>query len=460
MPVRDLSDRVRTNRLGIIRLGEKEPNASGSGEHPVARPYFVIPDELKSKYGEQPTELKIVFLDDDEELISNQYYRLYNVSHGLVCKGDGYKADALLDADELVSRGGDVTAPMNRDVWAHGRTRGRQATQNVVRREIECLGAGYDGKPACPMYGAEGCGVKLFLQAAVVGAPGLGTYQINTGSVVSIQAINGAIALVKRLTGGRVAGIPFLMKRVKTEVAPPPDMKKKTVWTVALEVDPALDAGRLLTQASKAPIHALLPPIDELGVYEPFNDEDVMEGELAVHGDGAQQGGVTTAGSGTPLEPAASPTSPTPIAPTQKQAVVKGLQYIAALDKAAVEAAYKHLRATWPHCFGTMSNNVNALSSSDAEGVLSYIKALQGATGQVAGAAPASAGKGGSMVPPAPASACPKGGEHEPKYDEKGTVMRCSKCGLALEGPDAQTDPDDLPFDNDPAKDEPAKLPI
>ena len=276
MPVRDLSDRTRVTRLGKIRLGEKTKHAEGV-EYPVARPYFVLPDELKSVYGEQPTEIKIVFLSDDEEQIASQWYRAYNASHGRICIGDGYRADALLDADELEKRGGDLTP--DRDIWAHGRTRGRTATKNVVRHEIACAGAGYGGQAPCPMYAQKDCSIRMFMQVAVVGAPGLGVYQIDTGSVISIQNVNGAIRMVKSLTNGRIAGIPLVLKRVKTEVSPPPDMKKKTIWTVALEVDPAMNAGRLLAAASAAPILALMPAPDDSDLSDQFNEENPTSSE-------------------------------------------------------------------------------------------------------------------------------------------------------------------------------------
>lgn len=38
--------------------------------------------------------------------------------------------------------------------------------------------------------------------------------------------------------------------------------------------------------------------------------------------------------------------------------------------------------------------------------------------------------------PPATDTACPEGGEHLPQYSEDLTVMACSKCGTALEGPE------------------------
>lgn len=317
MPVRELSERVRINRLGKIRLGEKEPNSSGNGEHPVARDYFVIPDELKPALGDKPTELKIAFPSDDLEEIASQYYRSYNASHGRICKGDGYKADAMLDADELKKRGGDVTAPMNIDLWAHGATRGRKKTENVVMQQIECLGVGYDGRPPCPLYAQKDCGIKMFLQAYVIGAPGLGVYQIDTGSVIGIQNVNGALAMTKRLTNGRIAGIPFLLKRVKTEVAPPPEMRKKTISTITLEVDPSIQPGRLLAAAEAPLINALLPPPDESDAAEAFGDEETIEGEATVI---AHPAATPSERAGGLADQTSAPASPTASAPKPKTA--------------------------------------------------------------------------------------------------------------------------------------------
>lgn len=281
MPVRDLTDRPRIPRAGKIRLGEKEPNASGRGEHPVARPYFVVPDEVAAVLGEQPTELPIVFMSDDDELIASQWYRLYNQTFSRVCRGDGYRADALLDADVLKARNGDLT-PDDRDLWAHGSTRGRAATQNVVRAEIECLGSGYDGKPACPMFErGTGCSVKAFLQFAIRGVPQLAVYQLDTGSVIGIANVDGMIHHIKSLTGGRIAGIPLLLKRIPVQTRDEHG-KSQNQYSITLELDPIVTSGNLLSIAGGPVARYALPAPDESDAIDAtiYDDSALVEGEV------------------------------------------------------------------------------------------------------------------------------------------------------------------------------------
>jgi len=262
VPVRDLTERPQIPRLGKVRLGDQ----SGTNGAPVNQPHFVVPPEVQAIYGEKPTELNVVFLSDDLEKIASQYYRAYNKSNGLICKGDGFRADAILDESALRKNGGEL----NVEAWAHG-TQG-----TMVRQNIACAGAGYEGAPPCPMYAAKKCGIRGFYQFAIKDVPGLGVYQMDTGSMVSIRKMNGAIELSRQLLGG-VAGIPMKLKRVQEEVSP--DGKKKKVWMVMLEVDTGLSLTKLMELHSGPVAQALLPPVDESDIYDAI-DEDVIEGEV------------------------------------------------------------------------------------------------------------------------------------------------------------------------------------
>lgn len=276
MPVRELTERPTIPRLGKIRLGDN----SGTNNAPKNREYFVVPPEVAEVYGEKPTELDIVFLSDDTELIASQYYRAYNASNGLICKGDGYTADASLDADILKRNGGDLTQPLPMETWAHGKREGQNpmaATKNVTRANIGCPGSGYDGAPPCPMYVLKKCAVRTFLQFAIKDVPGLGVYQMDTGSAVSTRRINGALQMAKQVLGG-IAGVPMKLQRVQQEVSP--DGMKKKVWMVNLEIDTRYSLTKLLELRAGPVANALLPPVDESEVYEAVEDEPLSLPEV------------------------------------------------------------------------------------------------------------------------------------------------------------------------------------
>lgn len=282
MPVRDLTDRPRQMpRLGKIRLGDQ----SGTNGSPKNLPHFVVPDEVAAVYGPNPTELPIVFLSDDEEVIASSYYRAYNASNGLVCKGDGFVANAMLDAAVLHRNGGVVSQPLDINLWAHGATRGVEvpATKDVVKQEIDCWGAGYGDLPPCPMFALKKCAVRTFFQFAIYGVPGLGVYQMDTGSVINVGRLLGTLAMARTVLGG-ISGVPMILSREKTDVAP--TGTKHGVYTVNLRIDTKFSLTEVLKLRAGPVANALLPPVDESEVYEGVDDEPLA---LTTPGVNAQQ---------------------------------------------------------------------------------------------------------------------------------------------------------------------------
>ena len=259
-PIRNLTERRRLPRLGKVHLGIKVDGPKGQYPKPVD--YFVCPPAVQEVYGEKPNALEITFVSDDLEACASQWYRAYKQTTGLVCKGNGYTADALLDTDKLKKAGGEITAA----VWA-GST-----SKHVVRQPIDCPGEGFDGNPPCPLYAAKGCKRLMMLQFVVVGVGGIGVWQIDTSSINSIQNVNGFLEMLKTLTNGRVAGIPLTLRLVPHEVAP--DGHKKTVHVLELHTDKTMPE---LLMAGEGPVAQLLlpPPDDELP--EDFFPEQAAE---------------------------------------------------------------------------------------------------------------------------------------------------------------------------------------
>jgi len=95
MPIKGLSDQVRLARLDKIRLGIKV--AGGKNAYPRPVDHFVCPEPVKKVYGEQPRELRILFPNEDDSKWASQFYRCYSQAKGLICKGDGERATALID---------------------------------------------------------------------------------------------------------------------------------------------------------------------------------------------------------------------------------------------------------------------------------------------------------------------------------------------------------------------------
>lgn len=371
MPVRGLTERPNIPRLGKIRLGVKDEKRG----FPKNVDYFVCPEEVQAIYGEEPKELRIVFLSDDLERAASQYYRAYNATSGLICRGDGYRADALLDGDVLTNNGGELSV----DAWAHGTTQGRKATSNFVRQQVSCGGAGYDESPPCPMFAAKKCAVRSFMQFAIRDVPGLGVYQLDTGSVINIRNINGTIEMAKMMFGG-VAGVPMILRRSVLEVAP--DGIKKKVQGVELVVDTTYSLANLIELHRGSPAAALLPPVDETEVYEALEDEEALPALAA---------------------PAAA--SIPAITIEQSDGLKKLLRDVnSSWDEASSARAWGFLHRHFGHAFpkpgSTGSIVLSALNSTEAAQVRQYLQPDH---------------------------------EHLPQYDEDVSTMTCSECGVPME---------------------------
>lgn len=262
MPIKGLTENPRIPRLGKIKTGIKDPNRNGA---PAVTHYFVVPPEVAAVHGAQPTELPIVFLSDDTEVIASQYYRAYNQTNGLICKGDGEHASALLDVAALTRANGDLTPPLQRQMWASSQS------QQVRLTDITCLGGGYGDEPPCPMFVHKACRIRMFMQFAIAGVPGMGVYQLETGSLNSIRNINGTISLIKSLTGGRIAGLP--LRLVRSSIRGTVNNKAQDLWILELRCDvPIADVMERLSGPVASAL--LLPPPDEIDL-----DQDDPEPE-------------------------------------------------------------------------------------------------------------------------------------------------------------------------------------
>ena len=192
MPIKGLTETRRLERVGKIRLGIKKDNGKGK-EYPVAVDYFVCPDAVKEIYGDKPNELPILIPVEDDESWCAQYYKRYSQTRGLICKGDGETCTMLVDS---------VTGREPND-----------ETKLTVMQEGIC-----DGRD-CSEYQKGNCKEMMTLQFLLPEVPGLGVWQIDTGSINAILNINATATLLRGIHR-RVAMIPLFltleMQKVKS----------------------------------------------------------------------------------------------------------------------------------------------------------------------------------------------------------------------------------------------------
>lgn len=196
MPIKDFKGRGRVPRLGKIRLGIMKKGTKS--DYPSAVDYFVCPIEVRAAYGDKPKRLQIAFHSDEIEEVFPQYYKRYGKSTGLVCKGDGEIAN------QINPKTGEF-------------------------EEMECHGR------ECEFYKKNKCKAIGNLYFMIRGVKRFGVYQLDTSSYNTILNINGGIEYAKKLTGGRLATLPFILEVVPQEVNP--EGKKKTVYVLRLEAD-------------------------------------------------------------------------------------------------------------------------------------------------------------------------------------------------------------------------------
>jgi hypothetical protein len=243
-PIDGLSERKQLPRLGKLRLGikkstikkDRKTDKEYTVEYPSATDYFVVPTEVAAIYGDKPQRLDIIIPVEDEEIWCAQYYRQYSRTRGLVCKGDGKTCRRMIDVDS-------------------GAIPGRETKEVIWREGVVCSGR------ECPDYQAKACQEVMNLQVILPKVPGLGIYQIDTGSIHSIMNINNSANMIRAMVG-RVSWVPLVLTLEPTEVNNPDDGKKKTVHCMTLRYERSV--VDLLTDSQKPRLQMLLgKPVED-----------------------------------------------------------------------------------------------------------------------------------------------------------------------------------------------------
>lgn len=243
MPIKGLTDYLRMPRVGKIHLGVRSTAQSGA-EYPTPTDYFVCPQAVIDAIGDpMPRELNILFPTDDPEFFADAHLKLFSRSRGLVCKGDGETANRTVNMARVLGKDGVLPdMPNTAEAWPVVDQAAKP--EDIGRRQIQCRGED------CPQYGPKGCHRMMMLQFLLPDVPGLGIYQIDTGSRNSILNIYGGIELVRALVG-RVAMVPLKLRIGPMETTSPETGRKQTNYVMSLHCD--------LTMAALSQYKALGP---------------------------------------------------------------------------------------------------------------------------------------------------------------------------------------------------------
>lgn len=205
MPVLNLSDRQRDNRIGHIRLGIRDPerdNAPREIDHFLLDPNTGdsqfdnrLKREFVDLYGDTPTRIQILLPPLSEE----QLFPVWRVRYGgkkKICQGNG---DAALNAGEAICRAGhegDLKV-LNDEPPNHVR--------------VQCMGSD------CPFTVRKHCRVSAVLKVILPDLPTLGIWWIVTGSYNSIVNIQSALRNLKGLLGS-YSRIPLILMRQPQQI--------------------------------------------------------------------------------------------------------------------------------------------------------------------------------------------------------------------------------------------------
>lgn len=230
MPIKGISEKRRLRRLGRIRLGKKEPNASGRGDHPVALDHFNFEDapELIALFGNNCKEIDVILPNEKVDAFFPQERKAYRTS-GLFCRGDGENATRI---NVGISDGKNSNkVPVGKELDPEGarfiREQGLQVQVGEMF-DMPCLGE------ECPFTLQKFCkpiGRFLFI---VPSAPRVGVYEISTTSYNSIVELNSSIDTILGIAG-RISMIPLKLRLVPKDTNVPKTTMKKVIYHLVLE---------------------------------------------------------------------------------------------------------------------------------------------------------------------------------------------------------------------------------
>lgn len=249
-PIEGISDIKRLPRLGKIRLGEKKQGQKGP--YPAATEHFICPEEVKAVFGSKPTELKVMFPANDLDLVAPQWYKCYSYSQGLICKGNGKTCRRKVDTD-----------------------RGDFADKDTKQWELMEAICNPDG---CPMLAEKQCRKCMSLFFILPDVPGLGVYQLDTGSFYSIVNINSQLAeggFLRPFTRGKIAFIPLILS-LGPQVVNPPGEGRKTVRVLSIRAD--IKPADLIRISRQSPAQVLLPAVEQEEPPEDLYPDEVIGG--------------------------------------------------------------------------------------------------------------------------------------------------------------------------------------
>lgn len=256
---------------------------------------YEVDREIHQKYGENPRRLPIRLLFDDIELNFQCRYACFQ-GRSLWCSGDGETAS-------------------------------RAAVGNGGRQEVPCP----CGRQAPDYTGQDKCKINSRLSMIIDGTERVGgVWSLRSTSWNTTVGILSSLSLIKRITGGPLAGLPLeLTLNPKTAITP--EGKTMNIWVAGIEFKGSIAQLQQigLDQAKRDALHyarierieqeaRLLLAHDPLALKEESDDvvdefyPDQAAAEIHIKTQEAPDPVVDVPATTPPPDPAQTTTSPTP----------------------------------------------------------------------------------------------------------------------------------------------------
>ena len=252
MPIAGLSDIRRPPRLGKLRLGIKKKKKVKRGdkmvevEYPAEVDYFILDPEtpeqghkadliaqFQSIFGNQPKKIDIMLPSSNINEVFPQNYTRYGKASSLKCIGDGVTATCIETefAKGLDQVGNDKNGKMMVNC------KGRDCIYAVTNDKAD----------------AKECSASATLNVLIHKLPGMGVWQVTTGSFHSIVNINSCIQWIT-LNYGRAHMLPLVLERRPQETTY--SGKKSTHYMLHINAEQSVES--LLKTAQIDPTKVLL----------------------------------------------------------------------------------------------------------------------------------------------------------------------------------------------------------
>lgn len=201
-------------RIGKLSLGEKRVSSKTGKEYPAEVPHFALQGitELDRKrfieaYGDEATEVEIVFHSDKIEDVFSQRYALYSGAGGgkqgrVKCSSNGETARLVLQ------NGNHEQRDCPQSTWPTDHPMCPGCPDMLQKTKSGDTVIGQDGLPV------RACKLEARLTFLLPRVNLTGVFQLTTGGESYADAIDDSLRMLHMSTGGKLAGLPFILRRV------------------------------------------------------------------------------------------------------------------------------------------------------------------------------------------------------------------------------------------------------